>query len=65
MTERDDFVVWVIDDDEAVRDSLEALLSVWGYRVEACDFGGNVSFAAGRGWPLPASRHQHARHGRP
>ncbi len=37
MTDRDGFQVWVIDDDEAVRESLEALLSVWGYRVEACD----------------------------
>ena len=36
MTDRDGFEVWVIDDDEAVRESLEALLTVWGYRIETC-----------------------------
>lgn len=34
MAERSDFVVWIVDDDLAVRKSLEALLLVSGYRSQ-------------------------------
>ncbi len=34
MAERSDFVIWIVDDDLAVRESLEALLLVSGYRSE-------------------------------
>lgn len=36
MTDPDDFVVWIIDDDAAVRESLAALLEVSSYQVVTC-----------------------------
>lgn len=44
MAERSDFVIWIVDDDLAVRESLEALLIVSGYQAEL--FGSAEDFLA-------------------
>jgi two-component system response regulator FixJ len=46
-----DAVVYVVDDDDAVRDSLQALLESRGFRVEAFD-SGEAFLAAGRRSPV-------------